>query len=109
MTKRRMRNNKNRTLFKCGFFLYIGICLFTIIWLRTTVTSLEYEIGELDRMRSDLVRERKMAVAQRASFYATAKIENTAMKRLGMTLPDRENIYFVRKTSAAGPLKASMK
>lgn len=89
--------------------LYFIFCLFAIIWLKAAVINLEYELGDLSRMRAELGRERKMAVAQRASFYSTEKIEKVAMSRLGMTLPVRENVFYVKRTSVAGPYKASMK
>ena len=109
MSVRIKNNNKKRFLLKFGVVLYLGFCLFAIIWLRASVVNLEYELGALDKMRAELIRERKMGVAQRASFYSTEKIENIAIKRLGMTLPERENVYFVKRISAAAPFRASMK
>jgi cell division protein FtsL len=106
---RRMKGNKKRVVLKLSCFLYIVLCLFSIIWLRATVVNLEYEIGELDKMRADLRRESKMVVAQRANFYSTGKIENVALKRLGMTMPERQNVYFVKRRRVAGPYRASMK
>jgi len=106
---RRMKGNKKRVLLKLGLFLYMVFCLFSIIWLRATVVNLEYEIGKLDTMRADLQRERKMVVARRANFYSTEKIENVALRRLGMTMPDRQNVYYVNRSLAAGPYRASMK
>jgi hypothetical protein len=73
------------------------------------VVSLEYEIGDLDRMRADLKREKKMVIAKRSNFYSTEKIEKVAFKRLGMTLPERGNVFLVKRTRVAGPFKASMK
>lgn len=70
---------------------------------------MEYELGELGRKRTALVRESKMAVASRASFYSTEKLEKVAMNRLGMSLPVRENVYYVKRTQVAGPYKASLK
>ena len=106
---RRMKGNKKRIFVKLSCFLYIGFCLFSMIWLRATVVSLEYEIGEFDKMRADLMRERKMVVAQRANFYSSGKIEDVALKRLGMTMPVRQNVYYVNRRVAAGPYRASMK
>jgi cell division protein FtsL len=106
---RRMKRNRKRSLLKCGYVIYIVLCLFSIIWLRATVVSLEYEIGELDRMRADLKREKKLVIAKRANVHSTEKIEKVALKRLGMTLPDRGNVFLVKRTRVAGPVKASLK
>jgi hypothetical protein len=104
-----MKGNKKRVVLKLSCVLYIVLCLFSIIWLRATVVNLEYEIGDLDKMRADLLRARKMVVAQRANFYSTGKIENVALKRLGMTMPERQNVYYVKRRLVAGPYRASMK
>jgi cell division protein FtsL len=109
MTKRRTKNGKKKMLVKFSFLLYFVLCLFAIIWLKAAVVNMKYELGELDKMKTELVRERKMAVAQRANFYSTEKIEKVALDRLGMTLPMRENVYYVKRTMAAGPYKASLK
>lgn len=108
MTRR--RNIKKRgTLYKAGFIIYFGISLFAIVWLRAAVVNLEYEIGDLDRMRADLLSERKMIIAQRASFFSMGNVEKVAIKRLGMRHAERDNIFFVTRTSVAGPHMASMK
>jgi hypothetical protein len=70
---------------------------------------LEYEIGELDKHRADLARERKMVVAQRANYFSSEKIEKVAHRNLGMTFSERVNVFYVNRTQMAGPLKASMR
>lgn len=108
MSRRRTKNNKKKgILLKFGFFFYLGLCLFTIVWLRTAVFNLEYEFGELENLRADLISESKMMVAQRASFFSMENVEKIAIKRLGMSHPERENIFFVKRTRAAGPYRAS--
>lgn len=110
MIARRARNNtKGGTFVKAGFFIYIGISLLAIVWLKAAVVNLEYELGKLDRLRGDLVSEREMAVVQRANFYSMGNVENVAISRLGMSNPERDNIFFVSRTSAAGPRTASLK
>ncbi|MBI5409016.1 MAG: cell division protein FtsL [Nitrospirae bacterium] len=106
---RRVKNGRETGLMKLCLPLYIVFCLFAIIWLKAAVVNLEYELGELDKKRADLIRERKMVVAQRASFYSTEKIEKAAVTSLGMTLPVRGNVFYVKRTQAAVPVKASMK
>lgn len=106
---RRERKNKKRCLLKFGYFLYIGLCLFSIIWLRATVSHLEYEIGELDKYRAELTRERKMVVAQRENYFSSEKVEKVAHKNLEMTFSDRVNVFYVNRTKTAVPVKASIR
>lgn len=109
MTKRRVRNHKKSgALLKLGFCLYLGFCLFAIVWLRAAVVNLEYEIGELGKLRARLMSDRKIAVAQRANFFSTGNVEKVAQKRLGMNRAERENIFFVKRIPVAGPYRASM-
>lgn len=109
MIKRRARNSKKSYLLKIGVPLYFVFCVFALIWLNAEVVSLKYELGEIDRKRTENLRVKKMMTAQRASFYSAEKIERVAVNDLGMTLPVRENIYYVKRTKAAGAYKASMK
>ncbi len=110
MTGRRSRNNKKRRTFITFFFyLYLGVSLFAIVGLKAAVVNLKYELGNLDRVRADLLNERKMVVAQRSHFFSMGNVEKVAIKRLGMSYADRDNIFFVKRTSAAGPRRASMK
>lgn len=110
MKKSRVRNHKKRgALIKTGLVMYFAFCLFSIVWLRASVVNIEYELGDMEMQRADLYRERKMVVAQRASVYSAEKVENVAIKRLGMSLPERENVYFVKRTAEAGAFKASNK
>ena len=109
MTKRRTKKSRKRNFFKLCFPFYFVFCLFATIWLRAAVINMEYELGELDKTRTELVRERKMAVAQRANTYSAERIEKVALNSLGMVLPARDKVFYVQKTSEAVLYKASMK
>ena len=109
MTTRRAKRDQKGAFLKFGMIVYLGICLFSIVWLRAAVLNIEYELGELDMLKSDLIGERKMMVAKRASFYATEKIEKVAIKRLGMSMPNRHNVYYVKRSMPATTYKASLK
>ena len=108
MRNNRIRNHKKRgALMKVGFAMYFAFSLFAIVWLRASVVNIEYELGDLESQRADLYRDRKIVVAQRASSYSSEKIENVAIKRLGMSLPERGNVFFVKRAASAGVYKAS--
>lgn len=94
---------------KAALFLYLGVSLFAIIWLRAAVVNLEYELGDLDRLRTDLLNERKMVVAQRSKFLSMGNVETVALTKLGMGNAERDNIFFVRRATAAVSHRASLK
>ncbi|MBI4843328.1 MAG: cell division protein FtsL [Nitrospirae bacterium] len=108
MTTRRRKQNKKWMLLKLGLFIYLIAGVFTIIWFRTEVVSLEYELGELNRQKTGFIREQRLIMAERASFYSVKNIEETAVKVLGMSPPERKNIYYVERTEGAVPYKVSL-
>lgn len=109
MTIRRIKKKKKWAFLKFSLFMYIFMGVFALIWFRTEVVSLEYELGELNRQKTGLIREQRLVMAKRANFYSAKNIEDTAVKVLGMKPPERENIYFVERTEGAGLYKVSMK
>lgn len=105
------RSKKNRRfglIIKFCFFLYMVIGIFALVWLKTAVLNLEYRVGELQKEMSSVMRERKLISAERASLHSSKRIEEVAIKNLGMSLPEREKVFFVRRIPAAGPHNVSM-
>lgn len=109
MTPRRLKKNKRWTIIKFCFFLYVFIGVFALTWLRTTVVNLEYDLSQLGDQKMALVREGRLLSAERASLYSVGKIEEVAIKELGMSFPKREEIFFVKKTTGAAPYKVFIK
>ncbi len=107
--RRAQHGNRSGILLNAVFFLYIGICIFAFVWMRSSVITLEYEIGALENLRTDLLSERKMIVAQQASFLSAGNVEKVAFRRLGMSMAERGNIIYVTRAVVAGPRRASMR
>lgn len=87
--------------------MFIGV--FALIWLRTTVVNLEYELSQLGKQKIELERKERLVSAEKANFYSMKKIEEVAIEQLGMSLPKREKIFFVKKTTGAAPYRVSTK
>ncbi len=111
MTKRRVNVKRNARwkMIQFAFFFCVFVCVFALIWLRTTVVNLEYELSQLGKQKWELVREGKSILAEKASFYSVEKIEHLAINRLGMSLPQRDKVFFVKKTGGAVPYAVSIK
>jgi len=86
-------------------FLICGV--FGIVWLRSSITSIEYTISELENKKMDRLREAKTLMAERASALSMQKVEKTAMRDLGLVFPDRTKVVYVKEKSQ-GPLRASL-
>jgi cell division protein FtsL len=103
-----MRHKAKWLLFRFMCFACIIVGLFMLVGLKNAVTSLEYELAELNVEKVALLRSNKHLTGQRASIYSAETIEAFATERLGMKIPDRENIILVKRTAAAGPRKVSL-
>jgi cell division protein FtsL len=104
---RRRKKSRKTVLVRVGIFAYIALCMFGIVWIRASVIGLEYEIGKLNNLRADLVKERRMALATRANYFSSSRIEQTASRKLGMRMPDRADVFYVTTLNPAGLYRAS--
>jgi len=109
MTARRLKKDKRWMLIKLCFFVYVFIGVFALVWLRTEVVNLEYELGQLESRRIKLIKQAGHFSAERASLYSVSKIEEIAAKRFGMSFPDRKRVFFVKTTTGAVPYRVSVK
>jgi hypothetical protein len=92
--------------FKPLFVLILLGGIFGIVWLRSSILTMEYTIGELESKKMERLREAKMLLAERAVLLSMQKVEKTAVRSLGLVFPDRTRVVHV-KGAAQGPLKAS--
>ncbi|MCD5411292.1 hypothetical protein M1M93_00805 [Thermodesulfovibrionales bacterium] len=74
--------------------------VFTLVWLRSSVISLEYNIGALEDKRTELVSDGRILSAERAALLSIARFDNFMVT--GLTFPDRANVIYVRKTRGDG-------
>jgi len=69
---------------------------------KVQIMRLGYQIDELETQKRDLERRNRSLQIEAASLSAPARIEEIAIKRLGMVRPPKENIVVVkRKTNDA--------
>jgi hypothetical protein len=80
--------------------------IFGIVWLRSSILTMEYAISELECRKMERLRDAKTLLAERAMLLSMQKMERTAVKSLGLVFPDRTRVVYV-KGPARGPLPAS--
>lgn len=84
-----------------GLLLYVGG--------KVKLIRLGYQLEGLEREKKDLERENRSLLIEASSLSAPARIEELAVKRLGMIRPAKENIVIVkRKPLSPGPNDTSM-
>lgn len=104
----KLRNRSVVQYFIKPFFIAFLICgIFSIVWLRSSITSIEYTISELENKKMDRLRETKTLMAERASILSMQKVERTAVQNLGLVFPDRTKVVYVKERNS-GPLRASL-
>jgi len=90
----------------CIALLLFGV--FGLVYLRSSVLTLEYTLGDLEKKKMDYLRERKMLLAQKTSLLSFEKVEASFSNSSGFVFPDRIRVIHVKKQKGSLPYKASL-
>ncbi len=83
--------------------------LFGLVFLRSNIVKLEYSLGELEKKKGHLLKERKMLFAEKTSQLSFARLESSPNGQDGFVLPDRLQVVHVSKEMTSLPHRASLK
>jgi cell division protein FtsL len=72
-----------------GLMLYVGG--------KVKIVRLGYQIEALEREKKDLERENASLRIEASSLSSPARIEEIAIKRLGMVRPSKDNVVVVKR------------
>jgi cell division protein FtsL len=75
-----------------GLILYVGA--------KVQIMRLGYQIEALEHEKRELERANRSLLIEAASLSSPARIEEFAVKRLGMVRPAKENIVSVKRKTA---------
>ncbi|MFA5072694.1 MAG: cell division protein FtsL [Nitrospirota bacterium] len=78
--------------------LVIVACLMLYVAGKVNIVRLGYNIETLEKEKNELERENRALLIETSMLMSAARIEEIAIKRLGMVRPAKENIVVVRKT-----------
>ena len=106
------------------FFLYKPLCivmllfgLFCMVWLRSGVVSISYDLRNLEEKKIDSLKDRKMLLADRSKFISLANIGSSLQRQdggdykrvsSGYVFPDRVKVIHVKKHTGPETYKASL-
>jgi cell division protein FtsL len=90
---RSRRDNFRRVLFA----LLIISCLLLYVGGKVKIVRLGYQIEALEREKRDLERANRSLLIEASSLSSPARIEEIAIKRLGMVRPAKENVVMVKR------------
>ncbi|MBN1829711.1 MAG: cell division protein FtsL [Deltaproteobacteria bacterium] len=91
---RRVKSNDCVKVF-IGIFIVMALLLVNV-WFHTEATQLKYRMAEEMRRREFLLEEKKRFSLEIASLEAPERIEGIARLRLGMYMPSRDQVVFVK-------------
>jgi len=83
--------------------LLIVTTLILYVGGKVKIVRLGYQIESLEREKQDLERANRSLLIEASSLTSPARIEEIALKRLGMVRPPKENIVIVKRKPTARP------
>jgi hypothetical protein len=86
--------------------LIVGV--FGLVYLRSSVMTLEYSLGDLEKTRRNYLRERKMLLAEKTSLLSFERVEASLSRSHGFVLPDRIRVIHVKNRKETLPYNASL-
>ena len=86
--------------------LLVGV--FGLVYLRSSVMTLEYSLGDLEKTRRNYLRERKMLLAEKTSLLSFERVEASLSRSRGFVLPDRIRVIHVKNRKETLPYNASL-
>lgn len=102
----RQKQNRSVTTMKVLSVLVLVLMVFSLVWIKTTITRLEYKMSSLEKARSEALKEQKTLVAQKAQLMALTRVEQSDLAGLGFTFPERTRVVYVKGTEQT-PYKVS--
>ncbi|MGB9715277.1 MAG: hypothetical protein ACPL1G_02520 [Thermodesulfovibrionales bacterium] len=97
------------------FFLLKPLCIvlllianFGLIWLKSNVISLEYNISNLEKKKEECLRERKILFAERANLQSFEVINSSLSEDYGFVFPNRVKVIHVKRQKLPQPYSVSM-
>jgi hypothetical protein len=105
---RRRKNNWFIALLKPVSLLTLLFMVFGIVWLRSSVVSLEYSLSNLEKKRAELMREKKGLAAEQANLLYIGRLQSVASNGTGFEFPDRVRVVYVKASGKSDIYKASL-
>ncbi|HIJ60358.1 MAG TPA: hypothetical protein HPP56_07095 [Nitrospirae bacterium] len=92
-----------QTLLKAFTVLVLILLVFSIVWLRSNVISLEYKISSFEKQKLKLIKENKSIIAEKAKLLALERFENSEIR--DFVFPDRIRVVYVREPNNREPYR----
>lgn len=67
--------------------------IFAILWVRSNVISVEYRLSSLEEKKKEMLNERRLLLAEKASLTSFVRINNA--DGYFLVFPDRRKIVYI--------------
>jgi hypothetical protein len=95
--------------------------LFSLIWLRSSIVSMTYNLRDLEERTMEARKDMKILLAERSTLMSVSKVtasldeqsrhavSASGIVENGYVTPDRTRVVMVQKNRTAEPQKASLR
>lgn len=83
--------------------------VFAVVWLRSSVVSLEYGLSKLEKKKMELTRDKKILLAEQANLLYVGRLQSAAANGSELAFPDRVKVIYVAKARDKEALKTSLR
>lgn len=106
---RKTRARLGTFLLRPLLIILLLVSVFGLVYLRSNFMTLEYSLGELEKRKTQSLRERKMLFAEKTSQLSFARLESSADDKDGFVIPDRLKVVHITKQSRSLPQQVMLK
>lgn len=82
------------------------LSVFGLVWLRSSIVSLEYRMGEMQTEKAEALKEEKTLAAELAALLSIRQVER---RKTALIFPDRQRVVYVRRDQGGFPHTASLR
>jgi hypothetical protein len=114
---RRAENDFLSFIFKPACIILLLLGLFGLVWLRSSVVSVSYDLRTLEEKKLESLKDMKMLLADRSNLVSLAQIGGTSKGKLsaenhlvssGYVFPDRVKVIHLKRHTGPETYKASL-
>lgn len=78
--------------------------VFGLVWLRSSVISLEYHIGRMEKQKLEALKQKRAFEADLAALLSIRQVEDG-----NLVFPDRKRVFYVKRDKGGIPYAASLR
>ena len=101
------RKSRQGIILKTAAVFCTVLLVFAVVWIRSGVVSLEYQLSSLENRKNELMKEGKGLGAERASLLAVKRFETVASADGHLVFPDRTKVVYVKNGRQGSTYAAS--